>query len=162
MKKTFKPTQGQITAAQNLMLAMAHQQLVEPIVTGYQREILAANQWRISPKWVDLGMTDEVITNPQHAYLLPDAAAAAYYALCDEAKRASGLKISKPENCPLLEAKTFVLEAQRAIVEAMQPATGATWDQLMNNFSKLPEYINLTLKLMAPFVGRADSILKGL
>ena len=162
MKKTFKPTQGQITAAQNLMLAMAHQQLVEPIVTGYQREILERHQWHICPTMADVGREQEVITDPKRAYMLADADAAKLYALCDEAKRASGLKISKPENCPLLEAKTFVLEAQRAIVEAMQPATGATWDQLMNNFSKLPEYINLTLKLMAPFVGRADSILKGL
>jgi hypothetical protein len=162
MNKTFKPSQGQIQAAKNLMMTMAHQQLVEPIVTAYQRDILTRNQWRCNPETKALGCQHDVITEPKLAYLLSDTDAAMYYALCDEAKVASGLKVSKPENCPLLEATTLVLDAQRAMVAEMQPTTGVTWDQLMNNFSKLPVYIDLTLKLLAPFVGKADDILNDL
>lgn len=162
MKKPFKPSQEQIKAAQNLMLAMAHLQLVEPIVRGYQREILERHQWHICPTMADVGREQEVITDPKRAYMLADADAAVYYALCDEAKQASGLKLTKPENCPLLEAEGFVLDARRALVAALEPITGVTWDKLMRNFSELPRYIELSLKLMAPFVGQADAILKDL
>lgn len=162
MKKTFRPSAGQIKAAQTLMLAMAHQQLVEPIVTAYQREIMVANQWRIKPEFVELGCEDEVITNPKRAYLLADEDAAKFFALVEEAKKASGLKVSKPENCPLLEAESFVIDARRAMVVAMEPVTGITWDQLMNNFHLMPEYVDLNLKLLAPFVGKADDILQEL
>lgn len=162
MKKTFKPSQAQIKAAQNLMLAMSHLQLVEPIVRGYQRAILERHQWRICPSMADMGREQEVITDPKRAYMLAEADAAVYYALCDEAKQAAGLKLTKPENCPLLEAEGFVLDARRALVAALEPVTGVTWDKLMRNFSDMPRYIELSLKLMAPFVGQADAILKDL
>lgn len=162
MKKTFRPSADQITAAKNLMLAMAHQQLVEPVVTAYQREILVANQWRISPEFVELGCKDEVITDPKRAYLMSEQDASKYFALIEEAKKSSGLKVSNPDYCPLLEAETFVLDARRAMVEVMEPVTGITWDQLMNNFKLFPQYIDLTLKAMAPFVGSADDILQEL
>ena len=162
MNKNFKPNHDQVLAAKNLILAMAHQQLVEPIITAYQREILAANQWRIKSEFVELGCKDEVITDPKRAYLLSEKDAGKYFALIEDAKKSSGLKVSNPDFCPLLEAETFVLDARRAMVEVMEPVTGITWDQLMNNFKLFPQYIDLTLKVMAPFVGSADEILQEL
>ena len=55
-----------------------------------------------------------------------------------------------------------MLDARRALVAALEPVTGVTWDKLMRNFSDMPRYIELSLKLMAPFVGQADAILKDL
>lgn len=162
MNKTFKPSQEQIQAARTLMVAMAHKQMVEPIVTGYQRAILARHQWRVCPTMAELTNGVEIITDPKLAYLLRDEDAAIYYAECDEAKKASGLKVTKPENCPLLEAENHVLDAKRDLVAALVPATGVTWDMLMRKFSELPRYIELSLKLMAPFVGKADQILTDL
>ena len=162
MNKNFKPNQAQIQAARNLMVAMAHVQLVEPIVTGYQRAILERHQWGVSPEMAELSCGKDVITDPKHAYLLSDANAAIYYAACDEAKKASGLKVARPDNCPWLEAQNQVLDAQRALVAALEPATRVTWDMLMRKFSDMPRYIELSLKLMAPFVGKSDQILADL
>lgn len=159
MTKTFKPTTAQIQAAQNLMLAMAHQDLVEPIVKAYQRGILERNQWKICPTMAEPGGENEIIKDPENAYLMNDADSARYFQYCHEAQIASGLKVSKPEHCPLLEARSLVVDARRALVKSMERETGMTWELLMNNFSKLPRYIDLTLKLLAPFVGTGQEVI---
>lgn len=162
MNKTFTPSQVQIQAARTLMVAMANEQMVEPIVRGYQRAILERHQWRVCPTMADMTCGVEIVTDPKLAYLMRDEDAAIYYAECDKAKEASGLKVTKAEHCPLLEAQSDVLGARRDLVAALEPATGVTWDMLMRKFSDMPRYIELSLKLLAPFVGKADQILKDL
>jgi hypothetical protein len=152
----FNPSSEQIKAATVLLVAMANQAVVEPIVLAYQREILVRHQWRINQKYAE-PFGEQIITAPSRSYLLSDEDATVYFSECKKAAEEAGLKVRHPGNCPLLEAKSIVIDARRDIVAAMEPNTGITWDLLMRDFLAIDEYIDLTLRLMTPFVPRSQN-----
>ncbi len=151
--KKFKPTPAMIEAADALFMAMAKLSLIEPIVLNYQRLILKEGQWRVKRDYVQKGMADEVVLDPDRAFLLEDADFAVYDSLCKKARVMAGLEIQKPENCPLLEAKTALSDAKARLVQSMSSVTGHSLDQLlMLPVEKYEKYVDLSLKLLAPFV----------
>ena len=48
--KPFKPTEAQIRAAENTLVAMTHEQTVRPVAESYETEFLAKHQFPIAAK----------------------------------------------------------------------------------------------------------------
>lgn len=67
MARAFKPTANQLRAARTLLLAKAHEQSVRPVVEQYETEILAKLQFRVSTRYVRLGVEDSVILDPKRS-----------------------------------------------------------------------------------------------
>jgi len=151
--KTFKPTTSQISIANTVFKAMAYEQCVRPIVEGYQRRILADLQ---SPPALDYGddsSAPKIVLEPKHSYLLPDDVFKVYHARCQKARDAAGFKVDHPDKCPLLIAEHLVIQAKQALIEEMEPVTGLSLDMLTQaGLDNYHQYIELTLKLLAPFV----------
>lgn len=87
-----------------------------------------------------------------------------YHEECKRARDAAGLHVDDPDFCPLLVAEDLLHQAEHVLIEVMEPVTGISFDDLMcssNGVENLRQYINLTLPLLTPFIGTADSILKG-
>lgn len=161
----FKPTEGMVRAAENLFAAMANEQVIRPIVTGYQKRILEKHQFPAS----DLGLgaaakAPEVIMDPARAWLMSDEDFAVYLQECFEARDAAGLKVDVPENCPLLVAEDVRIQASNALLEEMSSIENLKSLRSVI-FAGVDEYnraVDLCLKLLAPFVSPSDDILKRL
>lgn len=163
MSGKFVPNANMIRAAENLVLAMAQEDLVRPIVVAYETEILARHQFRIARKYVDQGCADTVILDRKRTYMLEEADFAIYLKQCFEARDAAKLKVSAPDNCPLLESGTTRMQAENLLLEAMAElpnleAIGGAWLTL----EARKRAIELTLNMMAPFCADADVIIKRL
>ncbi len=157
----FTPTEDMKSAATATFLAMAFVETVKPIVKGYQHEILNTYQWRTSDK--ELGTRgrlydDEIVKDPDHTYMLPDEDFQLYLAECREAQARAGLKTDNPDHCPLLVAEHIQVNAEGILIEAMEPLTGVNKDLIFamsDSLGTYRKYIDLSLKLMAPFVDAA-------
>jgi hypothetical protein len=161
----FTPTEQQVKAAQTVFMAMAYTKTIEPIVKGYQYEILKTNQWtnkgeieRLAKH--NLTEVEKVILNPEHSYLLNDEDFLKYDSKCNEARKAAGLKVESDEFCPLLVAENLERQAKHAFIDAMEETTNVKFDDLFKNFPEdYNKYLDLSLKLLAPFVGDSKTIL---
>lgn len=159
LSRKFKPTAEQLEAARKLFAAMAMVQTVKPIVEAYQRKILAANQWKIAPEFVERpsatarGIEEgDVILEPKLSYLLDEEDAAVFFAECDKEAAAHGFKV-KPGYCPFLIADSDRMDAERALVASMADVTKINNDNIWNlGFDKRREYLDLTMRLFAPFL----------
>lgn len=141
-----------IDAAQAVMMAMANLQLIEPVVRAYQVAILQKGQWRIRDAFAER-LGHEVITDPNRAYLMPDDDFAEYDRQCKAAGIAAGMKATKPENCPLLEAQSLLSDCENALIDTMSHLTKIeSKNILVLGMAKRKEFIDLTLRLLAPFV----------
>ena len=153
MRKNFEPTEAQIRCAEAVFKAMAHESLVRPIVEAYERAILEKHQFRIARRWVERGSADCIILDRKRSYLLEDRDAQVFHAECFKARDAAGLKVERPENCPLLEAEHKRIEAEHALLKAIATTPGL--DNFGNgiwNPGLRAKAIDLSLKLLAPFV----------
>jgi hypothetical protein len=150
--KMFVASQEMIKAAQAVFVSIAYLQMVEPIVVGYQRLILKEAGWKVRPDFASRGFgDDEVVTDPEMAWLLSEANLMQYDQLCQRAQMMSGLAVSKPGNCPLSEAKTALVQTKMDLARAMEPVTGLAADQVsMMESGKFENYIDLSLRLLAP------------
>ena len=164
----FKPDANQIRAARNLFAAMAHAELVVPIVLGYQREILARHQWKPDARWADIGTgragghaewVNQPLLDPKRSYLMNEADFKAYMVECRKAQAAAKLITETPDHCPKLVAEDLVLRCEMALVAAMEPVTKVDWELITRDLKSKGIYMGLTLRLLAPFVGTADEIL---
>lgn len=152
MTTKFTPTTAMISAAENLVMAMAHLQLIKPVVDAYKTAILLEGQWKIRPEYADR-LGDEVIKSPDRAYLMADEDFAKYDALCKQARDTSALKVTAPDNCPLLEAEHALSVAQNALIDVMSEVTKVESKQiLILGLEKRAKFVDLTLRLLAPFL----------
>lgn len=159
--KRFTPTKEQIRAAEAVFTAMAHEGVIRPIVEAYQLAILDKHQFRISKKWVDMGCEDKLILKRNESYLLADEDWSVYNAECFAARDAANLKVDDPEHCPLLVAKDIRTQAQQVLLMAISTtpgleSLGKATSLSMDNYKKA---VDLSLKMLAPFCGKADDIL---
>lgn len=156
----FKPDANQIRAARNLFAAMAHAELVVPIVEAYQREILARHQWKPDARWAAIGTgLNQPLLDPKHSYLMNDTDSEVYFAECRKAQAAAKLITETPDYCPKLVAESIVLRCEMALVAAMEPVTKVGWDLVARDLKSKTAYIGLTLALLSKFVGTASEIL---
>lgn len=156
----FTPTEAEIKAAKAVFLAMAHTETVRPIVEGYQRELIAYMRPMVASKWRER-MGDKEITDIKHTYLMDDNDAKWYYAECDKKAAENGFKTPGPGYCPLLMAENLQIKAEAVLVDCMGERFGMTRHNLLcAGLDKYKQFISLSLKLLAPFVGDSAGILK--
>lgn len=152
-KKEFKPTASMISAATAVFTAMAMIRLVRPIVLTYQRKVLLEGQWHPADEYVEEGSSPSTITEPEEAFLMGEADFLKYVQRCNEESHKVGLRASSPERCPLLECEGALREAEQLLVHEMQHITGIKPDDVLQAAMSLrKEYVDLTLRLLAPFV----------
>jgi hypothetical protein len=143
MKKVIRATPEQVKAGIAVFSAMVLVDTLRPIVEGYQARILT-----------EIGCSHVSVKN---SYLLPDQAFASFIARCHEERDLAGLPVDNPDQCPLLVAQHALVKAEHALVDVMEPVTGLSFDQLMcsrNGLENLREYVDLTLRLLAPYCKR--------
>lgn len=159
----FTPSDEQIRCAQELMVAMAYEETLRPIVEGYEREILAKHRFKMAAKWGErTGPEGGVILEAKHAFLLDEHDAKVYQDECRLAQEAHGLKASKPENCPLLEAEHARRVAENALMETWKghPRFASLADLGTLQTKQRAKVIDLTLGLLAPYMkGNANDML---
>ncbi len=159
--KQFKPTEDQIRLAEAVFTAMAHEQIVRPIVEAYETAILAKHQFRIAKEWVDHSMADRVILDRKDSFLLSAEDAKVFFAECFAARDAANLKVSNPEFCPLCVAEHLRIDAENALMKAMGTTPGLeTLASASMTLELRSQVIDLILKLLAPFCGDAQEILQ--
>jgi len=136
----FKPTCEQISAAETVFMCMAYVDVVKPIVLGCRAKILRELGW---------GSTD-----PERTYNLPDDVFAKYHRRCNEERIKANLHVDDPDHCPFLEAKHLLCQAQRVLVDVMEPVSGISFDKIFRAPDALKNYdtlIVLNLRLLAPY-----------
>lgn len=143
-----------IDAASNVFMAKAHLSLIKPIVEGYMQKILDQQEWHVAEKYRDKFPLR--ITNHRSDFMMSEADFARYYQLCDEERQKAGLAILKEGHCPLSDARQTLFLAETALIDVMAPTTEITSQQLNQaNIEHRQEYIELTLRLLAPFVPKS-------
>ena len=155
LKKAITP--ARIKAAKTVFMAMAYVETIRPKVEKYQRRILEIEKYPYSEEAMGRRekAPDDYIKKAGDAYLMSDGDAAHFFKRLREERDAAGFKVKGPDNCPLLEAEQLLREAQRALVDLMEPVTGITHEGLCcigDGLESFKKYIDLTLKLFAPYV----------
>ena len=160
--KKFQPTQEQIRCAEVLVTAMAYEQEIRPVVEAYETQILAKHQFHIDKAWVEKGMPDRIILSRKDSILLSDTDSKVFYSECHEARDAAGLKVDKPENCPLLVANSLRIEAENALLKSMEssPNLESLSKAACLSLDVRAKAVDLTLKLLMPFCRDAEGILQ--
>lgn len=162
MAQAFNPTPEIIRVAEALMMAMAFEATIRPVVEQYEQKILEKHQWHIDKKWTEeFDMPDEIVLDRKKSYLMSSADSAVFYEECKVARDAAGLKTQHPDACPLLEAQHLRIQAENALLQLMGTLPGlerfATAGQ--RSLEIRQEAIELSLRFAAPFVGTASTIL---
>lgn len=159
----FTPTADMLSAARAVFMAKAYLGTIEPIVTAYKKEILERHQFTNKGEVElfarrGLPCEERVITENAHLYLLGEEDFLVYLRECNEARKQAGLRVESEEYCPLLVAEHLLVDAERALIEAMRPVTNIAPHQVYGeNWKKI---VDLSLGLLAPFIGNADQILQ--
>lgn len=166
-KPKFVPTSAMIEAAGQVFFAMALVQTIEPIVRNYQAHVLKQGQWSIRPDHLELLQKrhtdpepfESKVLDPKEIYLLSESDLELCVAQFDAERIKAKLKVRRQGNCPLLEAQSRLIDAKHRLVEVMTPITKVTLEKITTAPVRLyNEYIELNLKLLAPFVDRDAAI----
>jgi len=156
-------TPEMIKAAEMIFAAKAFVETIKPVVIGYQEKILKKHKFRQAAEWSEYNdriQLPDVITRVQDAFLMSDEDFKIYPAECNEERKKAGLKVEKEEHCPLCVAEHILSQAESHLIDLFTPLTGISDYKIWGDNRK--KYLDLTLKLLAPFVGKSDAILAGL
>lgn len=157
----FSPSAALITAAEAVLVSMAMEREVAPIVEAYEAEILARHQFPPDAKWRDV-VEHDVILNRKIVYLIAEADREVFYAECRAARDAAGLKTAHPDGCPLLEVHGLRIDAETAFIRRLGELPGMAILAERADAMSLDmrqKAVDLGLRMLAPFVGTAESIL---
>jgi len=163
MKKTEYPlgiTQEMVTAAEVFLLAKILEEAIEPVVTQYSKRILEKHQFKASSQWQDYPeLAGKVILDEKQTYLLSEEDWAVYESETFKARDEAGLKVSRPDNCPYLEAHNHRIKAENALIETVSkhPKMGNLKAHLLT-LDERAKVIDLIMMLLAPHVRKADEI----
>ncbi|KLR57125.1 hypothetical protein OX89_14120 [Diaphorobacter sp. J5-51] len=141
------------------MLAMAHEQLVRPIVEAYEAKILEEYNFKYDEEWREYGISGRV-TERKKSYLMDSEDLKMFLSLTFEERNKRNLKVSHPENCPLLEAEHLRMKAENELLKQLSklPKLEAFATEI-HNMDQRKNAIDLGLSLLAPYVENADTIL---
>jgi len=149
----FRPTEEMIAATTVVMLCMAWEETVRPIVLKYKTEILKEMQAGPAEVYKKYAGVPTVILEPKDSWALGKADFAFYDACCKKERDDFGFIVATDDYCPLLVAEHQTLDAQRNLIDIMEPITKISVRQLTcNGLDRYMEYLNLTLKLLVPFI----------
>ena len=153
-------TSKMIRAAETLFLAMTVEQTIRPVVEAYEKEIMVRLQMRTDPKWAKYGI-DRLVLERKDTFLLSKEDSERFIAETFKARDAAKLKVDHPEACPLLVAINHVVKAENALIETMgeHPQLGALKNVLVLSLDKRKQAIEMTLRLLAPFVRNSEDML---
>ena len=91
---------------------------------------------------------------------MPDEDFAIYDSQCKAARDSAKLFVINPEQCPLLVAESTVTQAQHVLIDSMSGISKLTVSSLLNSgMGNYKQYVELTLRLLAPFVKESSEIL---
>ena len=151
--RTFKPSAVQIECALTVFKCMAFVDTIRPIVEGYEKKILAEMKAKPSKQYRGWDGVCEYIAEPKDSWLLTDEDAQIYYRRCNEEREKAGLYVENPEFCPLLVAEHTLVKAKQLLIDEMESITGIDQNGLLcSGLDNYDKYIDLTLKLLAPYV----------
>lgn len=115
----YQANEEQIRLSEALLLAMANEDVIRPIVEGYETRILEEYRFKIDPKWTEIGVEDHVILHRKETFLLSDSDAKKFFEACFAARDEAGLEVDRPDNCPLLEAENLRISAENALIKSL-------------------------------------------
>jgi hypothetical protein len=148
--KTFKPTQEMIDAAGKVFFCMTHIMTIEPIIKSLEEKLLAEMQLK------EVRNPEKVITDSKNLYLISDEDAELYCETYSSVLSKNGYEeFAKDGRCPLLFAKKELTMAENHLIKVMEPITQTSIELLSSSGAFLEnraDLIDLTLKLLAPFV----------
>lgn len=160
-KQNFRPPTDLIRAAENLMVAIADERMIRPVVEAYEHAILAKHQFPPAEEYLD-AVEEPVILDRKNAWLLSDEDFKVYNAECFVARDAAGLKVTKPENCPLLEAEHMRINAENELIKQLGQIQGLETFRENNCVLTLDQraaVIAIGLKLAMPFIDNGQGVL---
>ena len=160
----FQPTEEQLRNAENLLIAMAHESLVREVVEAYETKILERHQFKIARKWIELGINDEVILERKKSFLLEDHDYQTFIAETIIERDAANLKVSRPDNDPLLEAESLRRNAENTLLDSLVKTDPFSKLGSMENvpYDLKGQILNIALGLLAPYLGNSEAILERL
>jgi len=155
--KEFKPTQDQVSAARAVFVSMAYADTVREVVEEYQKEFLDT----FKPENKKFPRHNvKIITRLSDTYLMNDFDFDLYLDWCED--KAKEHKLTLKSNkfgiiergyCPLLAAEEVQRQAEHLLIESMESITGLTLHKIIcSGLENLRKYIDLTLRLLAPYV----------
>ncbi len=156
----FGITNDMIAAGKSVFLAMAHEQLVRPIVEGYEARILEENNFQYGDEWREHGIAGKV-TERKKTFLMDKDDFQAFIELTYQARDAHNLKVSGPDNCPLLEAEYLRMQAENKLLQQVAKLPGMeSLGKAFVTVEQRKQAIEAALGLLTPFVGDAEQILE--
>lgn len=158
-KLEFNPTPEMLQSAKNVFMAMAHRDIIKPIVEGYEKKILEDLQ----PKYRKDSREQGTITNLDHTYLMEDETFLEFNRRCHIERMKANLHVSNPEFCPLLEAEEIVRQANNKLLDSLGPVTGINSSKAlrcgMENYRKM---IDLSLRLVVRYMPTGEKMMEEL
>ena len=159
-------TPKMIAAAEQVLLATAFEQHVRPVVIAYETAILERLQLRSAPSFLQYGI-DKVIRERKETFMLGEDDRDLFLKETFNARDEAKLISSHPEGCPLIEAEILRLGAEQELIKSLAD------HPLLADFAKVAtsgvipleertKVIDLTLRLLSPYVRSADDLLKDL
>lgn len=155
-KLKFTPTSTMISAAKSVFMAKAFVATIRSEVEPIQQALI--DLWKpVVDKTSRFEEAGKPITNWNHLYLAAEDDWAMIFKDYDARLREKGLlKSADAEGiCPLLQAEQVERIAQQGLVIAVEPITGITHEMIWNASNALEnykQYVDLSLKLLAPYV----------
>ena len=152
MNTKFKPTQTQIHCAETVCKAIAFYEVTRKRIEPRQQYVLELI------KAVDK-RTGEPVRKADHTYLMADNQFKEYLEEMRTEFKNLGYtddKYIKDDYCPLLVAQDMVRQAKQALIISMEDVTGLPYDQVALSLDVYDKYIELTLRLLAPYLQRKN------
>lgn len=163
--KHFNPTSAQIEAAQYLFCAMAFNDMIQPVFSQMEADILATGQYHYDEhyytgRYAREGFpADRILTNPKDAYMIAGLTeycnnenacndAARFYS--ELRRQAENRGFIKGENAAS-SADYDVTKAEHAFIIATKPIHGIDLDDLVK-LEHRKELLKLTLNLFSGLV----------
>lgn len=133
-------------AVEVYLLATTSRQVIEPVVVGYQTEILARHQWPyakgvLRPTDPRFGLP---VLDPQETYLLTPEDFEIYLAEVVAQDKAHGF-YAPPGYCPLGVAENAERNAARLVLDAAQYYTHISPDEALNDLDVYKELLKITV-----------------
>ncbi len=161
--KTERPaaiTDAMVACAERVLVTTAFERMIEPIVIGYQTEILKRLQLKVADEFKDEGI-DRIILDPDHTYLLSDEDFQRYLAESNEARKKAQLVVEDPSQCPLLVAIHERIKAENALLKAMSeiPRLGDLRHFGVATIKQREQLLEMTLAVLSPYVRETDELM---
>jgi hypothetical protein len=149
-------TADMIAAAETLFLAMAYTKTIRPVVEEYQKRIIAEIKPEVCDKFARF--TKDAIKEAKDTYLMKDDDFKVYLQRSHDEALKAGFKVEM-DYCPLLIAESLETEAEHALIKAMYPITHLEANDVLSaGLDKYEKLIDLSLRLLAPFVKRGVKV----